>query len=350
MKILMIGLGSIGQRHLRNLRKLYGNEHEILAYRVRGLQQTFSDDMQIREGVSLEEEFHISVFHDLESALSEGPQIAFITNVTSGHIPCAIKAAKAGCDLFIEKPVSDSMEGVQELQEIARKKHNIVYIGYQNRFHPCIQEAHRWMDQGRIGNLISADNEFGERLVSMHTYEDYRSTYMARKELGGGVLLNLQIHCLDYLQALFGGPPVDVYSISGKNSNLEINVEDFVSSLYHFQGKAGETIPVYSHADFLQYPPVHSLKVVGDRGRIELDLDKAEARLFTGSSLAEQTEHKNFIRNDMFLDELRLFMKCVEDRSEPECGLSQGITGLKMAMAAKHSAEEKRVVKMEEIR
>ena len=86
MKILMIGLGSIGQRHLRNIKKLYGDEAEILAYRVRGLKRTFSDTMQIRENVSLEEEFHIKSFSDLNEALLEKPDIAYITNITKSHI------------------------------------------------------------------------------------------------------------------------------------------------------------------------------------------------------------------------------------------------------------------------
>lgn len=100
MKILMIGLGSIGQRHLRNIKRVLGDEAEIIAYRVRGLQRTFSDTMQIRENVSLEEEFHITSFSTMEEALSEKPEVAFITNPTNLHIACATACAKAGCHLF----------------------------------------------------------------------------------------------------------------------------------------------------------------------------------------------------------------------------------------------------------
>ena len=139
MKILMIGLGSIGQRHLRNIKRVLGNEAEILAYRVRGLQRTFSDTMQIRENVSLEEEFGITSYGDLDEALQQKPDLAFITNPTNMHIPCAIKCAKAGCHLFLEKPLSDSLDGVEELLQIARETHLVAWVGYQNRYHLCVQ-------------------------------------------------------------------------------------------------------------------------------------------------------------------------------------------------------------------
>lgn len=348
MKILMIGLGSIGQRHLRNIKRLYGDGHEILAYRVRRLQQTFSDDMKIREGVSVEEEFHVRVFSDLDEALLERPQVAFITNITAKHMECAIRAAKAGCDLFLEKPVSDSMNGISELKKIVSKNHNIVYVGYQNRFHPCIQDVKKFLKAESIGRLVSVDNEFSERLVTMHTYEDYSTTYMARKEMGGGPILNLQIHCLDYLQMLFGMPE-SVSAIAGCNSGLNIDVEDYASSLYCFQQKNGGKLPVYSHTDFLQYPPVHRLKIVGEKGRIEADFNQAATKLIFDGETVSEIIHQSFVRNDMFIEELKEFMSCIQERKVPSSDLEQGIIGLKMALAAKKSAAEGRKVNLEEI-
>ena len=139
MKILMIGLGSIGQRHLRNIKRVLGDEAEIIAYRVRGLQRTFSDTMQIRENVSLEEEFHITSFSTLEEALAKKPEVAFITNPTNLHIACATACAKAGCHLFLEKPISDDMTGMDELKDAIRESNVKVFVGYQNRFHPGIR-------------------------------------------------------------------------------------------------------------------------------------------------------------------------------------------------------------------
>ena len=319
-----------------------------MAYRVRRLQHTFSDDMKIRDGVNLEDEFNIHVYSDLDEALHERPQVAFITNITAKHMECAIRAARAGCDLFLEKPVSDSVNGISELRKVIEEKHNVVYMGYQNRLHPCIKDVKRYLDSGEIGRLISVDNEFSERLVTMHTYEDYSKTYMARKEMGGGPILNLQIHCLDYLQMLFGVPE-SVYSIAGSNSDLDIDVEDYASSLYSFRQRDSSILPVYSHTDFLQYPPVHRLKIVGESGRIVADLNQSTTKLIVDGVTVSENEHKDFIRNDMFIEELTEFFSCVNERRNPAPNLEQGIIGLKMALAAKKSVEEGRKVFLEEI-
>lgn len=346
MKILMIGLGSIGQRHLRNLKKLYGNEHEILAYRVRRMQQTFSDDMKIRANVNLEEEYNIRVFSDLDEALQEKPEIVFITNITSNHMECAMKAAVAGCDIFLEKPISDTMDGIKEFSRFIRENGNIVYVGFQNRFHPCIKDAKRYIQRKKLGKLISVDNEFSERLTTMHTYENYSTTYIAQKKMGGGPVLNLQIHCLDYLQCLFGCPE-KVFAISEHSSDLNIDVEDYASSLYLFRQSDGSKLPVYSHTDFFQYPPVHKMKIVGEKGYVELDMNKAITQIIIDGDCMTIT-HDDFTRNSMFLEELQEFMNCIHTRTSPDCDFGQGVISLKMALAAKKSAMLNSIVKIGE--
>lgn len=336
MKILMIGLGSIGQRHLRNIRRLYGEEPEILAYRVRGLTRTFSDTMQIRENVSLEEEYHIKSFGDLTQALLEKPEIAFITNITKSHIPCALACAKAGCHLFLEKPISDSMEGIDELAEIALEKNLKIFVGYQNRFHPGIKYLKQFLAQGSIGNILSVRSVVGERLVTMHTYEDYKETYMARKDMGGGVLLNQMVHELDYLQYLFGMPD-SVYACGGINGNLGIDVEDNLDAIYRYEA-AGSSFPVSVHADFYQSPPSRFIKVVGEKGHIVVDLLAATVMQAVGDEV-KTISYEDFTRNDMFIEELRLFMECVTEGKTPAIPLEDGIKSLQMALAARKSIE-----------
>ena len=336
MKILMIGLGSIGQRHLRNIRRLYGDEPEILAYRVRGLARTFSDTMQIRENVSLEEEYQIRSFGDLSEALAEKPEIAFITNITKSHIPCALACARAGCHLFLEKPISDSMEGIDELSKIAREKNLKIFVGYQNRLHPGIQYLKQFLAEGKIGNVLSVRSVVGERLVTMHTYEDYKETYMARKDMGGGVLLNQMVHELDYLQYLFGMPD-SVYACGGINGNLGIDVEDNLDAIYKYK-TAGGSFPVSVHADFYQSPPSRFVKVVGEKGHIVVDLLKATVLQAVGDEVGT-ISYETFTRNDMFIEELQLFMDCVTNDSDPAIPLEDGVRSLSMALAARKSME-----------
>lgn len=336
MKVLMVGLGSIGQRHLRNIKRLYGDEAQILAYRVRGLKRTFSDTMQIRENVSLEEEYKITRFDDLDEALAQKPEIAFITNITKSHIPCALACAEAGCHLFLEKPVSDSMEGTRALRETARRQGVKVFVGYQNRLHPGIQYLKQFLDEGRIGRVLSVRSVVGERLVTMHTYEDYKETYMARKDMGGGVLLNQMVHELDYLYYLFG-MPASVYACGGINGNLGIDVEDNLDAVYRYETENG-SFPVSVHADFYQSPPSRFVKVVGERGHIVVDLLKASV-LQVVEDESRTIEYSDFTRNDMFVEELRLFMECVTKGTDEAIPLEDGIKSLQMALAARRSIE-----------
>lgn len=341
MKILMIGLGSIGQRHLRNIKKLYGDEAEILAYRVRGLKRTFSDTMQIRENVSLEEEFHIRAFGNLDEALSEKPDIAYITNITKSHIPCAITCAKAGCHLFLEKPISDSMDGIEDLKKIAEEKQIKVFVGYQNRLHPGIRYLKEFLEKKSIGNILSVRSVVGERLVTMHTYEDYKETYMARKDMGGGVLLNQMVHELDYLYYLFGMPK-SVYACGGINGNLGIDVEDNLDAIYKYETEKG-SFPVSVHADFYQSPPSRFVKVVGEKGHIIVDLLKSTVTQAVGDEVST-IEYAAFTRNDMFIDECKLFMQCINENTEPAITLEDGICSLRLALAARKSIETGDVV------
>lgn len=341
-KILMIGLGSIGQRHVRNLKKILGDNCEISAYRVRRLQQTFSDTMQIREGVTLESEYNITCYSDLNEALQNKPDLVFVTNITSKHMECALAAAEAGCNIFLEKPVSDSMEGVERLLQLKKEKGLSIFMGYQNRYHVCIQKLKEYLDEGVLGRLISVDAAFCERLTTMHTYEDYSTTYMARKEMGGGPILNLQIHDLDYLQWLFGMPE-SIYAVAGKHSSLNIDVEDHavISYVTTYQGNP---LTVTSKTDFIQYPPVHTCKVVGEKGKIELDFNLAEIKLILEDGVPVVDEYPDFVRNDMFINELQDCLKSMEEGTEEVIPLEEGIKGLKIALAAKESAAENKAV------
>ncbi len=363
--ILMIGLGSIGQRHVRNLKRLLGDQCEISAYRVRRLQQTFSDTMQIRDGVNLETEYNIKVYMDLGEALGQSghkkPDLVFITNITSRHMECALAAAEAGCNIFLEKPVSDSADGVERLMRLKEEKKIRIFMGYQNRYHVCIKKLREYLKEDVLGNLISVDAAFCERLATMHTYEDYSTTYMAKKEMGGGPVLNLQIHDLDILQWLFGMPK-SVYAVAGKHSSLNIDVEDHavVSYVTDYTGKepqqanpaalhagdSGHRLTITSKSDFLQYPPVHTLRVVGERGRIELDFNQASVTLIPEDGKPVVSEYPDFARNDMFIQELQDCLRCIEEGTPEKIPLAEGVKGLKLALAAKESAEKGVPVKL----
>jgi predicted dehydrogenase len=335
MKILVIGLGSIGQRHVRNLRALLGSTVEIIAYRVRRQTHVVTPALDADPDRNVEDEYSIRVYPNLDEALAQKPDIAFVCNPSSLHVPVTLACIRAGCDVFVEKPLSDSLEGTQELADAAAEQMRVAMVGYQLRFHPCLRELTETVQSGVLGNLLAVRATIGEYLPNWHRYEDYRQTYAARADLGGGVVLS-QIHEFDYLFSLFGLPK-RIYAIGGHWSDLEIDVEDTASVLMECS-LARRALPIQLHQDYLQSPPNRQCEVIGDRGRAVMDLHALTVTVFTrGNSTPDVHSFSGFERNQLFLDEMAHFLECVKTRRRPIVDLKDGTQSLRMALAVKQS-------------
>ncbi len=342
MRVLITGLGSIGQRHARNLGAVVGPELELLAYRVRGLRHVITPELDLDTGADVERTFNLKLYSDFDQALSQQPDVVFVTNPNDQHIPIAVTAAQAGCNLFIEKPLSNSLEGVSELIELVDVKKLVCFVGYQLRFHPCIRRTQSLLNTHVIGRVISARLTFGEYLPDWHKYEDYRQYHASRKDQGGGVILS-QIHDLDYACLLFGMPR-KVFALGGKFSDLEIDVEDTASILMECIVE-GTPVPVHIHQDYVQRPPTRTCEVIGEAGKIFLDLNRPSVRVFDDRQrLVEEQIVDDFQRNDLFMDEIRHFLGCLERKERPMVTIRDAANSLRVAVAAKASLATGEVV------
>ena len=327
-KCLVAGLGSIGRRHLRNLQALGIND--FVLYRT-GRSALPDDDLT---GLIAEA--------DLQAALAHHPDIAIIANPTSLHIETALACAEAGCHLLLEKPVSHSMAGVSALEQAVVARRLKVLVGFQFRFHPGLRTIKRLLDEDTIGPVACAHAHWGEYLPDWHPWEDYRQSYSAQSDLGGGVVLTL-CHPFDYLRWLLG--EVDAVSaMVGNLGGLEIGVEDTADVTLRFVSGAIGTV----HLDYIQRPPSHTLQITGHKGLIQWDNADGAVRCYQAEIDEWQTfpTPVGFERNTMFLDEMRHFLDCVEDRAEPLVTLEDGIRALQIALAAKRAAAEGRVIEV----
>jgi len=342
MKVLVIGLGGIGQRHTRNLRALLGNTVEIIAYRVRRQTHVVTPAMGADASRNVEDEYSIRVFSNLDDALAQTPDLAFVCNPSSLHVPVTLACLRAGCDVFVEKPLADSIGGTDELVREAADHNRIGMVGYQLRFHPCLRKLAEILHSGVLGEILAVRATIGEYLPNWHPYEDYRQMYASRADLGGGVVLS-QIHEFDYLYSLFGLPK-RIYAIGGHWSNLEIDVEDTASILMEC-ALNGRPLPVQLHQDFLQSPPSRQCEVIGDRGRVLMDLAALTVSVFVRGQ-AKPTVHEfvGFERNQLFLDQLQHFLDCVRTRTPPVVDLRDGQQSLRMALAVKASMSSRQAV------
>ena len=335
MKALLVGLGGVGQRHARNLRALLRDEVTLMAYRVRGRTHVITPKLRADASRNIEEILEIASFTELGAALAQRPDIAFICNPTNLHVSTAIACVQAGCDVFIEKPLSHSIEGVEELIRAVNKMGRIAMVGYQLRFHPCVIKLREVIANGCLGRLLSVRVTVGEYLPNWHPYEDYRDSYAARADLGGGVVLT-QIHEFDYLLSLFGFPS-KVFAIGGHWSHLQIDVEDTASILMEASFR-NRPLPVHIHQDYLQSPASRQCEVIGERGKAILDLPSSSVTVheFGGAAPAVYS-FPDFERNQLFIDELRHFLTCAERRTRPMVDLQDALQSLRVALAAKES-------------
>ena len=154
MRVLIVGLGSIGQRHVRNLRILLGDQVELMAVRVRGLNHILTDTLQVEAPDGLCEKYGIRAFGTLEQALAHKPEAAFICNPNSMHIGTALELARAGCHLFIEKPLADEFAGSTNSSGSWSGRAGR-HGGYQFRFHPCLTTTNRLLESDAIGRVLA---------------------------------------------------------------------------------------------------------------------------------------------------------------------------------------------------
>jgi predicted dehydrogenase len=312
MKFLIAGLGSIGRRHLWNLKAL-GEEDIIL---LRSHRSTLPDE----ELKDYPEET------DIRSALEHKPDAVIVSNPTALHMQVAVPAAEAGCALFIEKPLAYRNDDLLPLEAALAQHHNKVLTAYQFRFNPGLQKIRELLTQNEIGRGLSFRCHWGEYLPNFHPWEDYRQGYAARKELGGGVVLTLS-HPLDYLRWLFGDVR-ELYALVGKFSDLEVDVEDQAEAILNFEnGVAGSL-----HLDYYRRPKRHDLEISGTQGILYWDYSTDQVSL-TNSEGEVKTfpAPDGFERNQMYLDEMRHFIEVVKGKVEPCCSYTDGKKALQLA-------------------
>ena len=337
MRVLIAGLGAIGQRHARNLRAVCGDSLELLAYRQRRHPHVITESLQRDDARNVEAELGLTAFDDLDAALAAKPDAVFVCTPSSRHIDVAQRAADAGCHLFIEKPVSHTLDGVAALQATVAAKQLVALVGCQWRYHPAVRWLREVLQAGTLGPLTGAEIEYGEYLPDWHPYEDYRTSYAARAELGGGAVLT-QIHDYDLAWWLFGAPRT-VAASGGRLSDLEIDVEDTVEA--HLAGGAA---PVTIRQSIASRPPRRTLSVQGESGSVTLDL--LTGRISSHPRLAAAGAFADYQRNEMFVAEVRHFRACLAGEASPEVPLEDGVAVLRLALAVKDAMRTGRTVEV----
>ena len=326
MDFLVVGCGSIGQRHIRNL--------ILLGHQVYGCEIDYKKASQVKK------KYKIEVFEDLKKALIKKYDGALICTPTSLHIPLSLELAKAGINLFIEKPLSNNLQGIDELLEIVKKNNLVSLVGCNTRFLPSFKLVRKMIKQGKIGKVLSVKVECGFYLPYWHPYEDYRKMYSANKSLGGGVILD-DIHEIDSLMWLFGKVR-KVFCYADKISNLDIDTEDIAEIFLKFESGVVAQI----HLDYLQRTYRRYYEFIGEKGIIIWDYITQKVELYKEKTNQWEVfqESINTNREIMFIDEIKHFINCIKRKEQSVNDISSAKKILEVALACYESAKTERVV------
>jgi predicted dehydrogenase len=328
MKFLICGIGSIGQRHYKNLKSL---GHELALFRAGGGANAPFIDKFLNEEKSAGRE--VKTYYNFQEAIEAfRPHAVFITNPNSMHLATALLAAKSGCNLFIEKPLSHTRDGIEELKTLADEKKLKIMIGYNLRWHPLLVKMKTMVADGEIGHPICANIEMGENIEDWHPWEDYRKAYAAYQDGGGGAVLCFS-HDIDYLYWFFGMPE-RIQAIGGKITPLGGDAEDMVKALLEYKNK----FIVSLHLDYWQRPPRRYFEIIGTKGRITWDYYAKTLTFVSRDNRISPVVHSvldDFNRNDMFMDETKDFIDALENKKEIVIPLQEGIDVLKISLGIK---------------
>ena len=327
MKGLVIGGGSIGKRHLANLKTL-GVQQLALA----------EQDAPRREAVAAE--LSVLPFPDLEAGLDWQPDFVVIATPTHLHLEQGSRVVRNGLHLFLEKPLSHSPAGLCEFSSLVENKKVVSMVGCNMRFHPGPAQVKKLLEEDRIGRILFARLHTGSYLPGWRPSTDYRTTYAAREETGGGCILDC-IHEID-LARWYLGDVREVVCMAGHLSSLEITTEDVASIVCrHVSGAISEI-----HLDYVQRTYERGCEIVGEQGSIFWDFAKRQVRWFDAGTHQWTTfsQPDGWEVNQMYVNEMKHFIDCVASGRPTVLPIPEAATVMQIALAAKTSAREGKVV------
>jgi predicted dehydrogenase len=325
---LVVGGGSIGKRHLRNL---------VASRRSAAVVEPREDRRcEIAEKIP-----DVTLFASLDEALAaEHYRAGFVCVPTAYHLDVALALARRGLHLFVEKPLSHTLAGLEELIETVERGGRVGMTGFCMRFFTPLVHATALIEQGAVGRVVTARSFTGVYLPDWHPYEDYRSFYMAKKEQGGGVLLD-ECHAFDWMQRLCGGPIEGVFSVVGTFSHLEVTTDDVCEVIARFRGGAVGSI----HLDMVDRSARSEVEIIGTNSTLLVDLEGHSVRLYDhGKREWRKPEIFEPSYDQMYRDELEHFFACAESGTQPRPDLRDGYRVQQVIDACERSSAEGRWV------
>ena len=315
-KFLVVGTGSIGTRHIKNLIQLG--------------QTVFAFSEQNKNIYLFNNRKKILIDKDLNYIMHEVDAI-IVANSTNLHLDTIKKGISNKCGLFIEKPISNNMSGINKISKLIGNL--VVEVGYQLRCHPNLIFLKNSIQNSKLSNIYSYRFVMGHRIDQWRPGKDYKKLYSSNSNEGGGANFEL-IHQLDLAIFLFGS--IKQFSaIQGKVSNFKIKGDDITKILIkHNSGVVGSiqidmVSPIYRcEAEIVTKSSIINWSI---------KTNKVYKLLPDGSKKIIHEINKKFLRNHLFINHMKHFIKRLNNkRVESICSFNEGIKSLQIATKINH--------------
>jgi predicted dehydrogenase len=327
--ILVVGAGSVGRRHARNLNSL-GCSVSCVDPRPDRLRQA-GDELPVNKQ-----------FATLEDALHHGERFAgvAICSPPRFHVSHSLAALEADLPVLLEKPVAPDLSSCRQLHQRLQQSGTLL-LGYTYRWWPPVRRLKTLIEEERVGRPRHVRFFMSAHLADWHPWEPYQSFFMASRELGGGALLD-ESHFID-LMLWFFTMPERIFARVEKISELEIDTDDYVeiSAVYN----SGLRVSV--HLDLFGRPHEKHIVVVGERGSIQCLFDPDQIRI--GDTAEAKWTIESFVveRNDMFMAVAQEFLRLIEEEPpDPTCTILDGLKALRIIEACRESQSTGREVSL----
>lgn len=322
-RVLIVGVGSIGERHLR----CFGNTERCAL--------SFCETNDELRAVIAERYGVARSFASLDDAVAGGEyDVAVIATPAPLHVPMALQLARAGFHLLIEKPLSTSFDGVDELREVVSESSAVVGVGYVLRAHPAIEGLRETVLSGDFGDPIQLMIHNGHDFA--HNRPAYRDIYFNDRAMGGGAIQDMITHMYNIGEWIAG--PINRLVTDAAHQVLDgVTVEDTVHTLTRQDGVMGAyTLNLY------QQPHETHVTVVCEKGTCRADYGGLRYSWITEPQPGGEWHHVDVEmpeRDWMYVKQAGDFLDAVEGKGEPLCSLEEAIRTLRVNLASLSSAE-----------
>jgi predicted dehydrogenase len=339
LSCIVIGCGSIGERHLNNIQKLGINKIGIF-------------DINKKKAKEISEKYNVKNITNINSIFDFKPTFTVICTFPWTHQKFMEKSIDANCHIFVEKPLSSNLEGIEKILKSAKAKKLNIAVGHNLRFEKGLKKIQEKINKNEIGKPLNILSQCGQHIKLWRPHLNYKDHYILKK--GGGIILD-DSHEYDYIRWILNDKVESVVCFTKKSKSIKTNTESLASIMLKFKKGSTATLVI----DYLRPKYERNCQIIGENGSIKWNLEvekgasknysaKIKSKIETHVLKTNQVSKETIVnkQNSMYVEEMKDFVDSIRYNKKPYVDGWDSLETLKIGMAALKSAKENKVIRI----